>query len=295
MRGALATHLVLLVLAAPAALQAQTEQFDGFDYVTNADNTIEIIFTYPPTSGDTTNGACIIPATINGLPVTSLGYIALTEADPTSITIPGSVTNIGVEAFEGCTRLTSITIPAGSIADLAFWGCAGLTNITILSGVTSLGSGAFANCDSLTTVTMLNGVTNIGGTAFSDCGNLTTVYFAGNAPTIGSDVFASSNATVYYCAGTTGWSEFSSNADLPVVVWNPLGSSGDVRVGLQSNQFEFSFTGPDNLPVVVEACTNLASPIWTPILTNVLSNNSFYFSEPWQTNLSGRFYRISSP
>jgi hypothetical protein len=45
----------------------------------------------------------------------------------------------------------------------------------------------------------------------------------------------------------------------------------------------------------VEACTNLANAMWTPLLTLTLTNGLFYFSEPLQTNNTGRYYRISSP
>ena len=56
-----------------------------------------------------------------------------------------------------------------------------------------------------------------------------------------------------------------------------------------------TITGTTNIPIVVEACTNLASPVWTP-LTNVnLTNGLFYFSDAQWTNYPGRYYRISSP
>jgi len=56
-----------------------------------------------------------------------------------------------------------------------------------------------------------------------------------------------------------------------------------------------TITGTTNIPIVVEACTNLASPVWTP-LTNVnLTNGLFYFSDTQWTNYPGRYYRISSP
>jgi hypothetical protein len=46
---------------------------------------------------------------------------------------------------------------------------------------------------------------------------------------------------------------------------------------------------------VVEACTNLASPVWTPLATLTLTNGSFQFSDPaWTNSLSG-FYRLTSP
>ena len=58
--------------------------------------------------------------------------------------------------------------------------------------------------------------------------------------------------------------------------------------------------GSSNLVIVVEACTNLANPGWTPIGTNTLNtfigtNGTSYFSDPDWTNYPGRFYRLRSP
>ena len=54
----------------------------------------------------------IIPAEIDGLPVTSIGYCAFYDCTGlTSITIPDSVDSIGESTFEGCSALTKITIP----------------------------------------------------------------------------------------------------------------------------------------------------------------------------------------
>ena len=57
----------------------------------------------------------------------------------------------------------------------------------------------------------------------------------------------------------------------------------------------FNITNAANLTVVVEACTNLASPVWVPLTTNTLTNGVFYFSEPFQANRSGRFYGLGLP
>ena len=63
----------------------------------------------------------------------------------------GSVTSIGGWAFNGCTGLTSITIPDSvtSIGDGAFYDCNGLTTVVIGRGITSIGGGAFKNCSKL--------------------------------------------------------------------------------------------------------------------------------------------------
>ena len=97
--------------------------------------------------------------------------------------------------------------------------------------------------------------------------------------------------TVYYLPGTTGWSSTLS-AGLPAVLWNPLIQAGDASFGVQNNQFGFNITGTTNLTIVVEACTNLASPVWTPLQTITLTNGSFYFSEPQRTNTPAAYYRI---
>jgi hypothetical protein len=103
------------------------------------------------------------------------------------------------------------------------------------------------------------------------------------------------NATAYYLPGTTGWS--SSFGGLQAMLSNsqPLIQTGDGSFGVQNNQFGFNITGTTNIPIVVEACTNLANPAWIPLQTNTLTNGSFYFSDAQWTNYPGRFYRISSP
>jgi hypothetical protein len=54
-------------------------------------------------------GAAIIPDTVNGLPVTSIGYGAFFfNTSLTSLTVGANVTSIGDYAFDGCSSLTSV-------------------------------------------------------------------------------------------------------------------------------------------------------------------------------------------
>jgi hypothetical protein len=56
-------------------------------------------------------GTVIIPATIQGIPVTEIGEHAFYDRESfTSVTIPESVTEIGILAFADCTSLTAVTI-----------------------------------------------------------------------------------------------------------------------------------------------------------------------------------------
>jgi hypothetical protein len=146
-------------------------EVDGIYYNLNRTNkTAEVThnnYQKPSYSGD-----LVIPEFIkyNGdnYSVISIGNYAFEGCSGlTSITIPNSVTTIGESAFNQCIGLTSITIPNGvtCIGKYAFcW--TGLTSITIPSSVTTIDSFAFNNCIKLTQISILNSVTIIGEYAF---------------------------------------------------------------------------------------------------------------------------------
>ena len=128
--------------------------------------------------GTCTDTDILIPATINSLPVTSIGGTAFYDCDSlTSVSIPDSVTSIGDFAFSDCSGLTSVTMPGSvtSIGDFAFSDCSGLTSVTMPGSVTSIGDGAFRYCNSLKSITIPDSVTSIGDAAFSDCSELTNI------------------------------------------------------------------------------------------------------------------------
>ena len=93
------TWPVLLALMAAAAAQGQ------LSFITNGDNTIT-------TTGYTGAGGVVnIPSTTKGLPVTIIGEGAFMNKPAVSgVTIPGSVTGIGMDAFAVCSRLTNVML-----------------------------------------------------------------------------------------------------------------------------------------------------------------------------------------
>ena len=155
----------------------------------------------------------VIPAAIEGLPVTTIGQSAFEDCTGLrSVTIPNSVTQIGNEAFWKCEGLTSVTIPASvtQIGEAPFAWCTSLTGIvveqgnpayvsvdgvlftkdqkilmaypagkkgayTIPSSVTSIGNSAFSGCEGLTNVTIPSSVTSIENGAFRECTGLRSV------------------------------------------------------------------------------------------------------------------------
>ena len=80
-----------------------------------------------------------------------------------------------------------------SIGRSAFDGCSSLTSITIPNSVTSIGQYAFSGCISLTSITIPNSVTKISYCAFKNCKNLENVYcYAETVPNTKTDAFKDS-------------------------------------------------------------------------------------------------------
>lgn len=75
-----------------------------------------------------------------------------------SVVIPDNVTEIGYDAFNGCS-FTSINIPKSmaTIGEEAFKDCSNLISIIIPESVAVIEAYAFKECDNLTSVTILNG------------------------------------------------------------------------------------------------------------------------------------------
>ncbi len=117
------------------------------------------------------------------------------------ITIPASVTSIGISAFSGCNNLATVTFTDGSLLQTidcyAFYQCSSLQEITIPEKVSFIGDNAFEGCTNLAIVTWnATDCTSVGKyvssnnyTIFRSCTNLTTVNVGANVTSIPAYAF----------------------------------------------------------------------------------------------------------
>jgi hypothetical protein len=91
--------------------------------------------------------------------------------------IPNSVVEIGIQAFNACSGLSSVTFP-DSIKAIGYWafaGCSGFTSVVIPDSVTVIKKFTFENCSGLTSVFIPDSVTSIEKCTFSGCTALTDI------------------------------------------------------------------------------------------------------------------------
>ncbi len=139
-----------------------------------------------------------IPATLGGNKVVALGdALFCGAAQLTAVTIPESVTSIGVGAFSA-SCITEVTIPK-NVKDMdgAFAYATSLTKVTIENGVTTVGYNAFGNTG-LTDLYIPDSVKTVEGYAFGGCTTLTLAEVA-KTTAVADDAFEVPVSTVNIC------------------------------------------------------------------------------------------------
>ena len=114
----------------------------------------------------------VIPATVNGYPVTEIREKAFQSSTAVrTVKMSNTVKSIGVYAFSGCTNLYSVTL-SDSLVDIgnyAFQNCTSLSGIIIGANVKTIGNNVFAGCSVLKSAVISEGVESIGNYAFYQC------------------------------------------------------------------------------------------------------------------------------
>ncbi len=152
-------------------------------------------------------------------------YTVYTWQKLKTVLLPESLTELGSNAFRGCTALTDITLPEGvttlgtgcfcgctaikAIEDIGmpasltaipndcFNGCTGLEGtLTIPEQITELGNNAFRGCTGYTKVVIpVDFKYTYGSTPFNECTGITEIYYTKGTTGVMYDVINGSNAT----------------------------------------------------------------------------------------------------
>lgn len=290
--------VIMLLTSAPLAGVAELDLFGITELFSISSKAIkEGSLTYKVENGEATitdcdqyiSGELVIPDTLGGYPVTSIGCKAFSYCTGlTSITIPANVSSIVPWAFDYCTGLTRINWNAESVSDFCDFE-------TYFSGVGTSGNGvdivfsdnvkripayAFSHVN-IKSVTIGKNVTSIGEYAFSGCTGLTQINW--NAENISS-----------------GWSIFSNAGtakDGITVVF------GDNVKSIPESAFEdctglTSITLPDSLTSIGDyafsGCTGLTSMTIPDSVTNIgrcaFDGTAWYAAQPFGDVYAGKVY-----
>ena len=105
--------------------------------------------------------------------------------------IPIGVEEIEIDAFSGCTSLTSINFSqtVKKIGCSAFSNCIRLVNVNFSENITEINFGAFYSCKSLTTIKLPSSIKEIECFTFWDCTNLVNISVSESLVKIGEYAF----------------------------------------------------------------------------------------------------------
>ena len=306
MRSTAAAVVSMLLLAlgsfADASAIPSTFTLNGLKYVVTAANTVtvgtETTTACDPTCPVDGSGTLTIPSSVvnagTTYDVTGIaGQAFMDQSSILSVTIPSSVTSIGIQAFyqSSLGGLTSLTLGSGvtTIGDLAFAGTA-IQHLDIPHNVTTIGAAAFASAANLQTVEINGGsgsAHTIGVAAFNienPGANSTLQYvrFRGTKPVIEDEAFLGhQDCQLRYPSTEPSWT--APFATMTGCTWNATGvpaidqapTPATVHVGDAAATFNVSASGNGELyyqwqknGVDIPGATNPSLSIANPTLAN---------------------------
>ena len=193
-------------------------------------------------------------------------------------TIPNSVTTIGNSAFSGCTGFTgNLTIPntVKTIGSYAFSGCTGFKgNLTIPNSVTTIDNGTFYECTGFTgNLIIPNSVKTIGNSAFNGCTGFTGYL------TIPNSITAIGDYAFYGCTGFTG------NLTIP----NSVKTIGN-KAFLRCKGFTGNLTIPNSVKTIgytaFYECTGFTGNLIIPNSVTTIEGSTFEGCSGFTGNLT---------
>lgn len=154
------------------------------------------MFDYKSYNGPWNSTRMDIKSIVVGEGVTTIGNSAFEGCSKvTSVSLPKTLTRIGGYAFDHCSSLKELSIPDGVtyIGGYAF-SCCTFESIKLPSGLKSLGVGAFAYCAHLKEISIPNGVKSLEVETFQYCTSLENVELPNGMTSIGGSAFTGCKA-----------------------------------------------------------------------------------------------------
>ena len=134
----------------------------------------------------------VIPNDFDNILVTQLAAeLFMNDIYLESVVIPGNVSVIGRNAFNGCISLKEVRLPYNikTVPEGAFKGCKSLESIAFPAALTSIGKEAFADCTGLRQISLTRRISTLNESAFDGCTNLSSVIVQRSLSTLGANVF----------------------------------------------------------------------------------------------------------
>ena len=137
-----------------------------------------------------------LPDKVDGYRVTGIMVNTFSGSKFKEVTIPASIKDIGLSAFEGSTNLTKVTIlGASKIKQSTFSRCSNLESVSLNNEITEIGGSAFDGCYKLKTVNMPTNLKKIERDAFRSTKLEGSLVIPKNVTYIGDEAFADTAIT----------------------------------------------------------------------------------------------------
>lgn len=178
MRQLLKIVLISIVLCFSIVLVANAETEGIYTYsIENNEATIKDV-------DSSYRGDVVIPETLGGYPVVTIGKYAFANIGVENVVIPYGVREIKTYAFYSCRSLVTVELP-GSITniDANAFSSSSIEKIVIPESINSIQAETFSNCYRLKMVILPKYLERIGVYSFSGADNLDEVHYLGDENT----------------------------------------------------------------------------------------------------------------
>ncbi len=189
----------------------------GFAFDINTDGDA-VIHSYDDRAADV-----VIPQKLMGANVTTIDdYAFFNDSAITSVAFDDATAlkSIGINAFYGCSGLTSLTIPEWieALSFGAFQNCTSLDELNIENGIALIPAQCFYGCSSLKQVAVPESVTVIGERAFMNCSELSIIEIADSVLEIADNAFDGCENPVIYCTKDSYALRFATEHSIRYVI-----------------------------------------------------------------------------